>query len=128
MFRNTKVRGKCTLKGCEIKHYARGMCRSHYERNRLNGDPGAPEVAPPTRIRTRGTCTVEQCEKQHYAHGLCQPHYNAKRMTEHPAARADQCSLKGCTLRHLARGLCYIHYAAFQMEKKKTEALAAVGE
>jgi hypothetical protein len=28
---------QCTISGCEIRHYAKGMCRNHYTRMKLNG-------------------------------------------------------------------------------------------
>jgi hypothetical protein len=32
---------RCTVPGCGLAHYARGFCRSHYERWRVHGDPFA---------------------------------------------------------------------------------------
>lgn len=35
--RNGKRKSECTVDGCDVLHYANGMCKMHYERNRRNG-------------------------------------------------------------------------------------------
>lgn len=30
---------KCSINGCENKHYGKGLCKKHHERARRNGDP-----------------------------------------------------------------------------------------
>ncbi len=36
----------CSLEGCGKKHYCKGYCRSHYERDRFNGHPLAGRTTP----------------------------------------------------------------------------------
>lgn len=40
------AKGTCSVEGCERETEARGWCKRHYERWRVNGDPVAP---PPPR-------------------------------------------------------------------------------
>lgn len=35
---------KCSVKGCDRKHYAKGYCRLHYDRVKANGSPDAIKV------------------------------------------------------------------------------------
>lgn len=39
-----KVRGECSIDGCDRPHCARGYCRAHYYRVKTTGDPGPAEV------------------------------------------------------------------------------------
>lgn len=63
----------CSVAVCDRPVVARGLCSGHYQRFRLNGDPGET----PIRIWTRNAgqiCSVEGCNKPAYLHGWCAMH------------------------------------------------------
>lgn len=67
---------KCSFKGCNNKHKARGLCKNHYQQQRLG--------KPLTKIKKRnkpGTytqCTWKDCKRPHRGKGLCHTHYEQK--------------------------------------------------
>lgn len=60
----------CIVDGCHELSYARAMCRPHYNRNRLYGDPNY--VRPPT---PQVLCSVTNCSSLAVSRGLCEMHY-----------------------------------------------------
>jgi hypothetical protein len=106
----------CSVEGCDRKHFARGWCKPHYERDRRYGDPFYAATKPDERrvmvtpetdpygqqrkgLRSRGRlaatarrlCGYEdaegRCERPaHGAADLCQSHKALARM----AARREQ--------------------------------------
>lgn len=65
----------CIIDGCEneIKgHSARNMCKTHYNRFLLYGDPLA---ADRRKMRKINTCSVDGCHEKCHGHGLCGKHY-----------------------------------------------------
>lgn len=60
----------CIVEGCRESSYSREMCRPHYNRNRLYGDPNY--VRPPT---LQVLCSVTSCDSPAVSRGLCEKHY-----------------------------------------------------
>lgn len=60
---------RCTFDECEGKSVGRGLCRKHYTRWHVHGDPSVVVD------QSRGSCSVDGCERAHKAHGLCEAHY-----------------------------------------------------
>ena len=58
----------CTLHNCIKKHYAKGMCKAHFERNRKTGNP----------LGKRHLCKVESCKIVTFNDKYCPLH--AKRL------------------------------------------------
>ena len=56
----------CEVEGCESPHYARGLCRSHYDRERYT-------VFGARKIDFR-QCEFEACDRPVKSRGLCQQH------------------------------------------------------
>lgn len=50
---NLKVRGTCSIEGCDRPHCAQGWCRPHYYRWRATGDLGPAEVRETKRGHSR---------------------------------------------------------------------------
>lgn len=61
----------CYLEACERRVYAKGLCRTCYQRIRhrlrVHGSPEKP-------VRVRNTCSVPSCEKNAHSHGMCSAH------------------------------------------------------
>ena len=53
--------------GCADPHYARGLCKSHYDRMRR------PRKGP--RPKNLAGCSEPGCPRDYHARGLCQRHY-----------------------------------------------------
>ena len=82
----------CSLEECERRHYAKGLCKGHYERSR-KGRPlaGAIRTWQGRRWQVRRLCSLDECELKHYAKGLCGLHYErARRQAVRTAAIREQ--------------------------------------
>ena len=55
----------CTVKGCENKHEAKGLCRNHYNQQWMKG--------------RNKMCKVDGCGGIEKSRGLCAKHYTRKR-------------------------------------------------
>lgn len=73
---------RCTMEGCEVRQYARDLCRAHYERLRTTGDPRRKSELP------KPECSVEGCEKASVSLGLCKSHHS-KHWRESTAGTRD---------------------------------------
>lgn len=66
------MKATCSLDGCGRDAFAKGWCRTHYNRARLNnGDPGPAEIM--TKVRGR-ECSFDGCRRKHDSNGLCAGH------------------------------------------------------
>lgn len=104
---------ECAVPDCGLRVYARSLCRSHYERRRLYGDPLAS--APETRPWRGQPCRVEGCDRPNRALGLCKLHvqrayaHDGDPLGEH--YRSPQlCAVPDCDRASRASGLCQPHY------------------
>ncbi|RPI56443.1 MAG: hypothetical protein EHM49_00175 [Deltaproteobacteria bacterium] len=109
---------KCSIVGCDQKHYAKGYCSYHYERFRKYGDPEI--VFPGPRIG----CLVEGCDGKHFGKGYCRKHYERFKKYGDPLkinyggiSRKENpiCSIEGCENPVQARGLCSKHYKRWEL-------------
>ena len=70
---------KCSIEGCERKHYGNGLCSMHwfrvYHRKRREGKPDLRRTPRPKRL-----CSIEGCGRSFYGKGLCKIHYMRKRL------------------------------------------------
>ena len=64
----------CSVSGCGRKVRARGLCDSHYQRQR-RGQP----VAVPLRAYGAAGCSMPGCDRRHAAGGLCHHHWRQER-------------------------------------------------
>jgi len=91
---------ECVVGECGNLEFSRGLCRKHYERERL-------ETAVP--------CSVLGCEKKAFRGDLCVTHYRAKIKQDMPMCTVPMCTEKQKTL---GSGLCGKHY--FRLSKHGT--------
>lgn len=62
----------CSIDGCGERHYARDLCRLHWQRQRKSGDPRADV---PKRAWGQQNCSVSGCDEPHDAKGFCNKHW-----------------------------------------------------
>lgn len=91
---------ECKIPDCGNPVFAGGLCRKHYERERL-------ETASP--------CSVSGCLATAFRKTLCEPHYRAERMKLRPVCSVPNC---GMPQRNLRLALCQKH--EFRMRKHGT--------
>lgn len=73
------VQPKCNVPGCDRSATAaKGMCPTHYARDRAGLDVAAPLLRRQSR---NGACSVEGCEEPIYGRGLCAIHNARKHRT-----------------------------------------------
>lgn len=80
---------ECRIKDCTKAVLARQMCRSHYDRERVNG---------------LGICSIDGCENHQRQVGLCNKHYIAKFRDD-----LGTCSVAGCDAAAIIKGVCSWH-------------------
>lgn len=67
---------------CDRASFARGWCKSHWQRWQRDGDPGPVDFR-----KVRGaaaTCTADECSEPHEALGFCATHYARVKKLGHP--------------------------------------------
>lgn len=86
---------ECSDRGCGNPVFARGLCRKHYEQERL---------------ATAAPCSFSGCQNKAYRGDLCAEHYREKQKTLRP-----MCTVPGCTdhQKTLKSGLCERHLFRF---------------
>ena len=68
---------RCTVSGCDKKHYSKGLCQAHYERKRRTGDVGTTPLRP----YGAAGCKVDGCTGEHLALGFCEKPTSASART-----------------------------------------------
>jgi hypothetical protein len=86
---------ECSEVGCGNPVFARGICRKHYEQERL---------------ATAAPCSFVGCQNKSFRGDLCAEHYRAKQKSSRPT-----CTVPGCTdpQKTLKSGLCERHLFRF---------------
>jgi hypothetical protein len=69
----------CEIAGCQIKHYALGLCESHWMKNRAHGTP-----TPVHQLKPFAKCSVEGCEHRADARTYCRAHWMRWRIKGDP--------------------------------------------
>jgi hypothetical protein len=107
------MKGPCSVEGCEKPQQARGLCPTHYQRQRLHGTTDGP-----TRINLGRSCSVDECDRDSASRGFCSTHYkrwltrgDAGSASIRPKRNVGPCSVEGCTTDARDRGRCRMHAA-----------------
>ena len=64
----------CSVKGCNIKHWAKNYCKKHYSGFIIRGGYKVGEYGKRLKL-----CIVNNCGKKKVAYGYCQFHYYRKK-------------------------------------------------
>jgi hypothetical protein len=115
MFVEESAKRRCSFQGCGRPHLARGLCRGHYEQQRLVGS------LKPLRPRRRGdpACKFEGCGNVAVNKGLCQAHANQRKKGQplRPLrpfyGTQGPCRFDGCAKPRAAGGFCAGHAAQY---------------
>jgi len=85
-----KSKKQCTFEGCSKPVWAKGYCKSHYNK---------------VRRKSLGGCKVKGCKKQAFAKDMCNKHYEQNKQL-----RSDVCSVSGCKNKAVKVKMCSRHY------------------
>ena len=113
----------CSVPGCSKRHYARGMCATHYQRWRAEN--------PSSRSASKQTvCSVDGCDRSADAKGFCHMHFRRWQKTGDPGPASPlmaapdnpkSCTVDGCNQPHYCKQLCRSHYAHFRNHGHPTQ-------
>lgn len=108
----TTVPRICDLEDCGTKLFARGLCKSHYEKARY-----AKALPPRETIAQGKICMAPGCSLNTHAWNLCQTHYlrvkNGSRDPHGVIRTYDSsrgCDMPECERKYSTMGLCAPHY------------------
>jgi len=82
---------ECSVGQCGNPTFSSGLCRKHYEQERL---------------KSASPCSILGCTKSSYRQGLCSPHYRKQVRESHPLCTVPNCNTHQKTL---SSGLCEKH-------------------
>lgn len=96
---------KCTVNGCNDKHYGKGYCSKHYQRVYKNGTSDK-------KIIKKKICNIEGCEKPRHSKEYCGQHYALYQRTGSfiTTKGTKICKVSGCGKPHSGLGYCRYHY------------------
>lgn len=74
---------KCSVNGCSLLHYAKGLCKAHYNASRTT------EVSIKLNGLYENECDVHGCHLKFYGNGKCKVHYDLERFARFAVAMRD---------------------------------------
>lgn len=107
----------CSADGCLRAIHAKGLCKRHYERQRI---AAAPPQAP---------CMIDGCEMPQQNRGWCSTHYHRWRRHGDPTTPVRKryptdtvCAIEGCGQKRRKLDWCASHYAQTQRSGEPPQA------
>jgi hypothetical protein len=95
-----KIRGLCTIDGCEKALKSNGMCAMHWKRNWKYGSPDITHKRGGNN-KIADFCTIEDCEKPYQASGYCLMHYRRWSLYGDPLKTMKREQPKGAQYRYV---------------------------
>lgn len=91
---------KCSFKGCDEKHQARGYCKTHHQQKYRYKKP--LKKIREVNFNPPAHCKLKNCNRKHHSKGYCKTHYqqqnNGKPLTKIKKQRKPNMSLKETVL------------------------------
>lgn len=113
---------RCSVRGCEAKHYAKGYCKKHYTQVLRHG-----RLTPERERGVVRVCAVEGCSRTDTIGKYCRKHARQIRVhgrltpeREHQMGNQG-CSVPGCNEPHRAKGYCVKHYNQMRWQRIKQQ-------
>ncbi len=102
---------KCTVEGCEARHYAKNYCKKHYAQVLRHG-----KLTPERERGAVRVCLAEGCGRTDTIRWYCRKH--ARQIRVHGKLTPDRehimgfegCRVRNCSEPHRAKGFCAKHY------------------
>lgn len=104
---------ECIIPSCDNKPAAKGMCSTHYCRQRDGIDMDAPIVK---RTQNVGECAADDCQNGARVKGWCDKHYRRFKATGDPLKTrwkhrsGGECSVAECAKVSSKGGFCEMHH------------------
>lgn len=131
---------KCSLEFCDIDHYAKGYCKSHYAIFIRKTNKGIKvediNFKPIREVNDTAVCKVVGCSRNGVAKGLCLNHYTqtykgsqfefkdeeeihiTRKATYNKEHHDEDCVAEGCKFKKNVKDYCSLHYRAFNIQEK----------
>jgi len=102
---------KCTVEGCQARHYAKNYCKKHYAQVLRHG-----KLTPERERGAVRVCLAEGCNRTDTIRWYCRKH--ARQIRVHGKLTPDRehimgfegCRVPKCDQPHRAKGFCAKHY------------------
>lgn len=121
----------CSIEGCNKIHYAKGLCRFHYDRTRkgiTDMQPGRLSLIWKEndirylRANKNKKCAVIECDEKVYAKDLCRKHWGLNNRNGFPGYKKDskiiiKCKADNCNnqvINTSSHGYCSFHYTRYK--------------
>lgn len=102
---------KCTVKRCDLRHYAKDYCKKHYAQVLRHG-----KLTPDRERGAVRVCKAEGCGRTDTIRWYCRKHARQLRVhgrltpeREHVMG-VEGCRVSRCKRPHRAKGFCAVHY------------------
>jgi hypothetical protein len=128
----------CEFSACTKPAAKRGLCESHYQQYRRNGELKPLKKWSRDPSYRPDSCNVEGCFSYSKAKGLCDKHYRRMRVTGSPTTphrppshtspvAYHACGYADCEVQLVYAPLCKVHKKKVQYARDKSEAISLYG-
>jgi hypothetical protein len=117
---------KCTVQGCDSRHYATDLCKKHYAQVLRHG-----KLTPERERGAIRVCPAPQCGRTDTVHGYCRKHFRQIRVHGRLTPEREHimgyqgCKVPRCKDPHRSKGFCTKHYNRERWRALKTRRATA---
>lgn len=122
-----RIKGKCTINGCEKNEKSRGLCNTHYYRMDVYGSTDEPVRKPRVKKHPPGMiCIIEECSRQAVHNYMCGTHYGKAKYHGDPhfsqwPPPEITCSERDCENRVYKVARCFNHHRAITIALRSAQ-------